>query len=138
MRIDTWNIIAYKQLWWSLLKYQTLLRVYIRTVIYEQSCISLQRAQAQSHCINHSRFNLNYMGQGLHLTDRKQSTRNNNTQSTYLNCKIGVPQGSILGPLLFSLYINDLSTVCPSVHLQMYADDTVLYVHTKNKQLHTN
>ncbi len=46
-----------------------------------------------------------------------------NTQSMYLNCKTGVPQGSILGPALFSWHINGLPLVCPSVRIEMYADD---------------
>lgn len=44
----------------------------------------------------------------------------------------GLPQGSNLGPLLFPLYINDLPSVCPDVSVQMYADDTVVYVHGSN------
>ena len=69
-----------------------------------------------------------------YLSNRKQSVRIGSTQSPYLTCNIGVPQGSILGPIFFGLYINDLPLVCPSVNIQMYADDTVLYVHGKNKQ----
>ena len=53
-------------------------------------------------------------------------------KSPYLDNPVGVPQGSILGPLLFSLYINDLPDVCPQLSVQMYADDTVIFLHGKN------
>lgn len=68
-----------------------------------------------------------------YLEGRTQCVRINSELSPHLAYDIGLPQGSILGPLLFSLYINDLPTVCTGSAIQMYADDTVVYVHAKNK-----
>ncbi len=69
-----------------------------------------------------------------YLTGRVQCVRVGSATSPFLSNEMGVPQGSILGPLLFSLYINDLPSVCTGCDVQMYADDTVIYVHAKTKE----
>lgn len=69
-----------------------------------------------------------------YLSDRKQCVFIDGIKSPYLKCPAGVPQGSILGPILVSLYINDLPNVCKSINIQMYADDAVIYTYAKNVQ----
>lgn len=65
------------------------------------------------------------------LTDLKK--RVNNHQSIALSFSTGVPQGSILGSLLFSLYVNDLPSVYSKIEIQIYVDDAVIYVHSNTK-----
>ena len=61
-----------------------------------------------------------------YLTDRKQFVELGETKSTLTNINTGVPQGSILGPLLFIIYINDLAAASTIFDPIMYADDTTL------------
>ena len=62
-----------------------------------------------------------------YLTHRKQQVSVNNCMSGLKQISYGVPQGSILGPLLFLLFINDLPLYTNKVCTDLYADDTTLY-----------
>ena len=62
-----------------------------------------------------------------YLTNRKQYVVFNGCQSDYSEIYTGVPQGSILCPLFFSIYINDLINVSNRLNFLMYADDTTIY-----------
>ena len=58
----------------------------------------------------------------------------NGYQSTWQDIVFGAPQGSILGPLLFLLYINHLPLVCQSVDVILFTDDTNVTAISKTKQ----
>ena len=68
------------------------------------------------------------------LTNRYQYVKNNNTPSDMKKITCGVPQGSILGPLLFLLYINDIASVSNIRSSILFADDTTLFCSSKNLQ----
>ena len=65
-----------------------------------------------------------------YLTDRTQSVVLNNCSSPPTSINTGVPQGSVLGPLLFSLYIYPISQIFYNyaISFHIYADDTQIYV----------
>jgi len=67
-----------------------------------------------------------------YLLNRSQITSLNGTLSRKEFIKTGVPQGSILGPLLFILYVNDLPGCLMSSKVNMYADDTAFYAMDKD------
>ena len=61
-----------------------------------------------------------------YLTKHTQFVQYNDTSSSIREIETGVPQGSILGPLLFVIYINDIHTVSQKFTFVLYADDTTL------------
>ena len=63
-----------------------------------------------------------------YLTDREQTVHFKGSKSHPLTVLMGVPQGSILGPLLFSIYVNTLPNCITDGYVDMYADDTTLTV----------
>ena len=67
-----------------------------------------------------------------YLANRTQFVTYNSVSSEPKNISCGVPQGSILGPLLFLIYINDLSNVCPDVMAIFFADDSNVFKSGKD------
>ena len=67
-----------------------------------------------------------------YLTNRKQYVVFDGCQSEHTEIYTGVPQGSILGPLFFCIYINDLITVSDRLNFLMYADDTTIYFNLED------
>ena len=73
-----------------------------------------------------------------YLCGRKQYVTYNNISSNTRNINCGVPQGSILDPLLFLIYINDLSRVCKYTTPILFADDTNIFLNGVDlKQIET-
>ena len=63
-----------------------------------------------------------------YLSNRRQCVIANTIKSILRSISCGIPHGSILGPLLFLIYVNDMPNECT---VQLYADDTVIYFSNK-------
>ena len=67
-----------------------------------------------------------------YLSDRKQYVSVNGSNSNLLSIACGVPQGSVLGPLLFLIYINDLPSSSKKLNFYLFADDTNIYCESSD------
>ena len=67
-----------------------------------------------------------------YLTGRTQSISVNGTISEPRSIQFGVPQGGVLSPLLFIMYINDLLLVVKVCSVELYADDTLIFFAGKS------
>ena len=67
-----------------------------------------------------------------YLTNRYQYCKMNNTLGDWRKIIAGVPQGSIVGPLLFNIFLNDIFSFLKDANLGNYADNSTLYAYNKN------
>ena len=71
-----------------------------------------------------------------HLKDSKQYVSINGYNSKYLSISLGIPQGSVLGPLLFLIYINGLNTAVKHCKFHRFADNSnLLHINGSIKKL---
>ena len=92
-------------------------------------------------CLNHERLTVKLNAYGFtlpalklihnYLSNRKQRVRVNNSHSLWQDILFGVPQGSILGPLLFNIILADLFFTL-NTEIANYADDTTPYAVSDN------
>ena len=68
----------------------------------------------------------------IYITNRTQYVEIHDTKSDPLTLTTGVPKGSILGPLLFIIYINDIAQASKLFDFIIYADDTTLSTTLEN------
>jgi len=96
-------------------------------------------------CVNHQLLltKLNYAGIrciannliSSYPSDRSQIVKINDKLSQSLSVKHGVPQGAVLGPLFFILYINGLLNIKTEAEIMCFADNTIILVHDKNNNI---
>ena len=73
-----------------------------------------------------------------YLTDRKQCFVDGNVRSSTQCNRSGVPKGSVFGPVLFLLFVNDIPLFVKEAYLDLYADDATMHTSTKKSTVVEN
>ena len=95
-------------------------------------CIVHDLLIAKLHAYGFDNSSLNFIHN--YLTNRKQRVKINLSFSAFNKIKFGVPQGSILGPLLFNIYICDMFLYVDDIEIAGYADDNTPYTQGLNSE----